>query len=425
MAIEMRLRTMDLVREDMVRRRIFADPAIFNAEMKRIFGRTWVCVGHESEIPEPGDFKTEDIDGRPIILTRHVDGKIYALLNSCRHRGATVCEIPYGKTNVFRCPYHGWTYLSNGELISVPYREEFGPDFDIASFGLGRLPRVATYGGFLFVSFGSDGPDLLEHLGHAAPWVDQFSGRAPERKVQATKPVKQRYVGNWKLQLDNFGDNYHPQFVHPAGFGPRRRRQEPNGAGAQSSGPASRPSDVGSRIQRSFARGHAMMTFSPPRSFGDPPKLAEYITALSERVGPDEARRLVATDLHVFIYPNLFIQTNMNHFRIVRPLAVDQSEVQTYACRLVGAPDEYNQANLELTAGWGSPAGFVQVDDLEALTRVQRGLRADVDQWVLFKMGRDERVNEDGDRESNSMTDLLSRGFYREWARLMSEPDRR
>lgn len=423
MTIGTRLGTTDLVREDMVRRRIFTDPAIFDAEMERIFGRTWVCVGHESEIPEPGDFKTEDIAGRPIILTRHGDGGVYALLNSCRHRGATVCEIPYGKTHALRCPYHGWTYWTNGDLVHVPYREEFGPDFDLADYGLGRMPRVSTYGGFVFVSFSSDGPDLVEHLGHAAPYIDLFSNRAPAGKVQATKPVKQRYFGNWKLQLDNFGDSYHPQFVHPAGFGPDQRRQQPNEAGAPSSGPGSPPSGVGTRSVRSFARGHGLMIFGFPRVFGQPPKVAEYLAALSERVGPDEARRLAAIDLHVFIYPNLFIQTNMNHFRIVRPLAVDHSEVQTYACRLVGAPDEYNQANMELTAGWGSPAGFVQVDDLEALNRVQRGVRADVDQWVLFKMGREEHINEDGDRESHALSDLLSRGFYREWARLMFEAD--
>lgn len=421
MAAGMRLGTADLVREDMVRRRIFADPAIFEAEMELIFGRTWVCVGHESEIPEPGDFKTEVIAGRPIILTRHVDGKIYGLLNSCRHRGTTVCEVPYGKANAFRCPYHGWTYLSNGDLVNVPFREEFGPEFDLADYGLGRLPRVATYSGFVFVSFNSDGPDLLEHLGRAAPWMDLFAERAPGKKVQATKPVSQRYLGNWKLQLDNFGDSYHPQFVHPAGFGPGQHGQWADGTAAPATGPGSPPAAVPSRVVRSFARGHGIMTFSPPRRFGQAAKTAEYVAALGERVGPDEARRLAATDLHVFVYPDLFIQTNMNHFRIVRPLAVDQSEVQTYPCRLVGAPDEYNQANLELTAGWGSPAGFVQVDDLEALTRIQRGLRADVDQWVLFKMGRDESVSEDGDRESGSLSDLLSRGFYREWARLMSE----
>lgn len=423
MAIAARLGTTDLVREDMVRRRIFTDPAIFDAEVERIFGRTWLCVGHETEIPNPGDFKTEAIAGRPIILTRHVDGEIYALFNSCRHRGATVCEVPYGKANAFRCPYHGWTYLSNGDLINVPFREEFGPSFNLSDYGLGRLPRVSTYGGFVFVSFSNVGPDLLEHLGRAAPWIDLFAERAPGKKVQATKPVSQRYFGNWKLQLDNFGDSYHPQFVHPAGFGPDQRGQWADGAGAQSSGPGSPPAAVASRVVRSFPRGHGIMTFSPPRRFGQAAGTAEYVSALSDRVGPDEARRLATTDLHVFIYPDLFIQTNMNHFRIVRPLAVDHSEVQTYACRLVGAPDAYNQANLELTAGWGSPAGFVQVDDLEALTRVQRGLKADVDQWVLFKMGPEEHVNEDGDGESSSLSDLLSRGFYREWARLMSEAD--
>lgn len=411
----------DLVKEDMVRRRIFTDPAIFDAEMERIFGRSWVCVGHETEIPQPGDFKTEEIAGRPIILTRHADGEIYALLNACRHRGATVCEIPYGKANAFRCPYHGWTYLSNGDLVNVPFREEFGPSFNLADYGLGRLPRLSTYRGFVFVSFSSSGPDLLEHLGRAAPWIDLFAERAPGMKVQATKPVSQRYLGNWKLQLDNFGDSYHPQFVHPAGFGPEQRGQWADGTAAQGSARGSPPATIPSRLVRSFLRGHGIMTFSPPRRFGQAAKTAEYVAALGERVGPEEAQRLAAIDLHVFVYPNLFVQTNMNHFRIVRPLAVDHSEVQTYACKLVGAPDEYNQANMELTAGWGSAAGFVQVDDLEALTRVQRGLKADVDEWVLFKMGSEDRINEDGDWESSSLSDLLSRGFYREWARLMSE----
>lgn len=378
--------------------------------MERIFGRTWVCVGHESEIAEPGDFKTEEVAGRPIILARHADGKIYALLNSCRHRGATVCEVPYGKANAFRCPYHGWTYLNNGDLAVVPSREAFGPSFDQADYGLGRLPRVSSYRGFLFVSFSADGPDLLDHLGHAAPYIDIFSDRAPSGKIQATKPVKQTYFGNWKLQLDNFGDNYHPQFVHQAVFGSgsnRPRQPRPNGAVTP--------------IERRFRGGHGITSYGGARSFEATPKSAEYLDALSDRLGSDEAQRLAAMDLHIFVYPNLFIQTKLTHFRIVRPLAVDHTEVQTYPCKLVGAPDEFNQANMETTAGWGSPAGYVQVDDLEALARVQRGMRADVDQWVLFKMGQDERLDEDGDLESSSLSDLLSRGFYREWARLMSE----
>ncbi|MEA2640754.1 MAG: hypothetical protein QOF51_2148 [Chloroflexota bacterium] len=421
MAVDVRLGTEDLVREDKVRRRIFTDPAIFEAELERIFYRSWICVGHESEIPAPGDFKTEDIGGRPLLLTRHANGQIYALLNACRHRGATVCELAYGKSNAFRCPYHGWTYLTNGDLANVPSKEEFGPYFEQSEYGLDRLPRLATYRGFVFVSFSSAGPDLLDHLGRAAQYLDLFVDRAPLREVRATKPVKQRYLGNWKLQLDNFGDNYHPQFVHQAGFSPGQRRPQGNSSTGQQAVPAARPAGAFTRVEKSFAYGHGVTSYGFPRSFGEPPGLAEYVSALSERDGAEAATKLAATDLHVFIYPNLFVQTNMNHFRIVKPLAVDHTEVQTYACWLGGASDEYNQANMQLTAGWGSPAGFVQVDDLEALTRIQRGLKADVNQWVLFKMGREEHINQDGDRESSSIGDLLSRGFYREWARLMSE----
>jgi phenylpropionate dioxygenase-like ring-hydroxylating dioxygenase large terminal subunit len=274
------------------------------------------------------------------------------------------------------------------------------------------------------MSFSSDGPDLMQHLGNTAQYIDVFADRAPLRSVRATKPVKQRYLGNWKLQLDNFGDNYHPQFVHAAGFVPGLRRPQANGATSQQGTPASAVPRALSRVEKSFAHGHGLTFYGTPRFFGEPPGMAEYVEMLTDRDGAEAAARLAATDLHVFVYPNLFIQTNMNHFRIIKPLAVDHTEVQTYACWLEGAPDEYNQANMRLTAGWGSPAGFVQVDDLEALTRIQRGLKADVNQWVIFKMGRDEIINEDGDRESTSIGDLLSRGFYREWARLMAEADR-
>ncbi len=83
-----------LVAPDAVHRRVYTDPAIFDEEMRRIFGRTWVFVGHESEVPNPGDYKTDRIARQPIIMTRHTDGQVYVLFNVCRHRGATVCQLP-------------------------------------------------------------------------------------------------------------------------------------------------------------------------------------------------------------------------------------------------------------------------------------------------------------------------------------------
>lgn len=190
MAIATRSPYETLVKEDMVHRRLYTDPTIFAEEMRRIYGRAWVFIGHESEIPNPGDFKTDEIAGQPVIMVRHTDGQIRVLFNRCLHRGAVVCELATGNTPQFRCPYHAWTYKTNGELALVPNRELFGPDFDLAQWGLIPVPRVDSYGGFVFVSLSPNGISLSEHLGRAMHYIDVFLARSPTGRIQSVKPLK-------------------------------------------------------------------------------------------------------------------------------------------------------------------------------------------------------------------------------------------
>ena len=127
----------DLVRDDRVNSRIYTDPEIFEAEMERIFHRGWVYVAHETEIPEPGDYKTTMVGRQPVIVNRSSDdAEVQVMFNRCRHRATTVCDQHAGNANYFRCPYHGWTYNSCGELVGVPYREGYGDDFDMEDLGL-------------------------------------------------------------------------------------------------------------------------------------------------------------------------------------------------------------------------------------------------------------------------------------------------
>src|SRR5262249_34332953 len=188
MAIVARSPLADLVRDDEVHRRVYTDPEVFAAEMRRVFGRTWVCVGHESEVPNPGDFKTDETPRQPIVRRRHVDGEVYVLFNACRHRGALVCLEPYGSTRQFRCLYHGWTYTNNGALISVPRLANFEGSVRPSDYGLLPVPRVAKYRGFVFASLSPDGMSLDEHLGRAKVYLDLMVDRAPEGVIQAAKP---------------------------------------------------------------------------------------------------------------------------------------------------------------------------------------------------------------------------------------------
>ena len=137
---------------------LYTDPEVFASEMERIFERTWVYVGHESELPAAGDYKTVLAGTQPLIITRHEDGQLYALYNRCRHRGAVVCRQERGHSNFFRCRYHNWVYANNGTLIGMSQDTGYPKDFDKNQYGLVRVPRMTNYRGLLFVSLAEDGP---------------------------------------------------------------------------------------------------------------------------------------------------------------------------------------------------------------------------------------------------------------------------
>jgi len=109
--------------------KVFSDPELFECEQRRIFDQSWLYAGHESEVPQAGDFLTRRVGGRPLIIVRGDDGRIRIFHNSCRHRGATVCRHPRGNAKTFACFYHNWTYDNQGRLDGVPLKDAYGPGF--------------------------------------------------------------------------------------------------------------------------------------------------------------------------------------------------------------------------------------------------------------------------------------------------------
>src|SRR5579885_2891164 len=106
----------DFAESDRVAARLYTDPEIFEREMTQIFERSWVWVAHESELAQPGNFKSTSVGRQPVIVTRDRKGTLHTMLNRCRHRGASLCEKPSGKANGFTCPYHAWSYGLDGKL---------------------------------------------------------------------------------------------------------------------------------------------------------------------------------------------------------------------------------------------------------------------------------------------------------------------
>src|SRR3954454_20826496 len=156
------------IREGMVPAQIYGDQEVFELERERVFGRSWLFLAHESEIPEPGDYVVRRIVDDSFIVVRDEDGVVRVLFNMCLHRGMQVCRTELGNASHFRCPYHAWTYKNTGELIGVPFhRDAYGGDDGLRRDGTALLaaPRVDTCAGLIFASLDADAPDLDNYLG--------------------------------------------------------------------------------------------------------------------------------------------------------------------------------------------------------------------------------------------------------------------
>jgi nitrite reductase/ring-hydroxylating ferredoxin subunit len=202
--------------DDLVPVGIFNDETVFRAEMERIFTRSWVFVAHESEIPNKLDFVMRKIGLESVIVNRDADGKINVMSNHCRHRGTAVCQVDRGHTAHFKCPYHGWTYKSNGQWAGAPHlKEAYGKELDRKKWGLLHAPHVGVHQGFIFASLDENAPPLKEFLGGAAWMLDALVGLHPDGMRVVGAPERYKIRGDWKTAAENFsGDVYHVDFLH-------------------------------------------------------------------------------------------------------------------------------------------------------------------------------------------------------------------
>src|SRR5438876_9455609 len=156
-----------------ISREIFVNEEIYAEEQERIFTRAWLFVGHESQIPNPGDFASSRMGEEAVILCRDRAGAVHVFLNSCRHRGMKVCRYDEGNTPVFTCPYHGWSYATDGKLVGVPYfREAYHSKLDRSQFGLVEVAQLEIYKGTVWATWDPSAPSFLEYLGEFRRYLD-------------------------------------------------------------------------------------------------------------------------------------------------------------------------------------------------------------------------------------------------------------
>ncbi|MHA6622189.1 Rieske 2Fe-2S domain-containing protein [Pseudonocardia sp. DLS-67] len=205
------------VRRGMIPAHIYNDEEVFRLEREHLFGRTWVFVGHTSEIPQPGDYVVRRVLEDSFIVARGEDGVVRALFNMCLHRGMQVCRAELGNASHFRCPYHGWSYRNDGRLVGLPFhREAYGGEEGFRRKGQALLPapRLDTYRGLIFVSLDPDAPPLREHLGDFAFYLDYYTNQSGSG-IELRGPQRWRIKANWKIGAENFGgDMYHTPHTH-------------------------------------------------------------------------------------------------------------------------------------------------------------------------------------------------------------------
>jgi len=400
-----------------VNSRLYYDSGIFQEELEKIWYRTWVYVGHVSEIPNQNDFVTKSIGPTPVLMLRDKEGEIRLLLNKCTHRGNMVCVTRKGNRASFTCPYHAWTFSNTGELLARALPDGY-EGADKTGLGLAQVARVAVYRGFIFGSFAAEGVSLEQHLGGAKASLDQLLDNSPLGELDLTAGFLQhRTKANWKFMIENETDGYHPGFVHGSIFQVTK----------SGIGDLYRPESTA--LTRDYGNGHTEFDLRPEWRRIDQPlqwfgttaeRLPEYVTAMNAAYGDRRAREIMIDGSpHIMIFPNLFI-AEIQIF-VLQPLSVDETIQHVTAIQFKGAPD-INRRLRQQTMGSVGPAGFLLADDTEMYERNHRGAQIRDPEWLNLTRGlHRERLDENGFTVAHATDETPQRGIWRHYMNLMAE----
>ena len=422
-----------LVEPDRVHRSVYTDQEVFDREIENIFETVWVYCGHESQIPNVGDYYSVQIGRQPMIMVRGREGAIHVLYNRCPHRGVQVCGALKGNAGTsLACSYHGWTFHLDGKLKAIPLQSAYdgtrmGPENPDCH--MRPAARVEAYRGFVFASLAGSGPSLLDFLGEAKIAFDDMCDRSPEGEVEVV-PVCHRVVqhSNWKFFMENQLDALHPSVTHQStGIAATRVEKEL----AEATGNAPLYYHYLSAFASSFDLWDSVQTVNLPRGHGllqaymglrptDPDTL-EYEALMKEAYGEAQAEEYLSRSIHhVLVYPYLSVQSPLQQLRCMRPLSPDKTLSEIWHFRLKGVPDAIYQRSLWYFNLVNSPATMVNADDLENWTRAQRGLESQGGDWVSFHRHFGADTERDGVVYSNKGTsEAVMRSQFKAWSEYL------
>lgn len=424
----------ELVQSDKVHRDVYTDPDIFALEMERIWGRAWVYVGHESQVKNPGDYFATSIGLQPVLMTRHSDNSVQVIFNRCSHKGAQLIGDTCGHAKQLRCPYHGYVFDTDGSLMHIPREEGYaGTAFQKQSeqTNVRKVPRVESYRGLVFGSLSDEGPDLKSWLGGAALSIDNLADRSPQGELEIAGGCF-RYVhdSNWKMFVENLNDAMHPMVVHQSSSGTAKRVFDDLELA---------PEDVPFELEMlapftndyeffekmgltAWNYGHSVTGGKVSIHSAYSP-IPGYSEALIEAYGEEKTKEILSVNRHnTVVYPSFTVKGVITSVRVVKPVAVNKTVIESWVFKQVGAPEELFQRSITYCNLINSHANLVGPDDQEAYHRMQYGLEVkDDNEWVSQHRYIDkEDVAEDGTKNANGTSDMVFRHQFQTWKSYMT-----
>jgi benzoate/toluate 1,2-dioxygenase alpha subunit len=426
-----------LIEDDRVHRDVYTDPEIFQLEMERLWSRTWIYVGHASQVANPGDYITVDVAAKPVIMVRHTDRTIRVLMNRCAHKGTKVVYDLAGNTGkTFRCPYHAWTYRTNGSLLNIPLKEGYERTQlaqSEAARGLAQVKNVEIYRGFVFARLAEHGIGFKDYFGDSLSSIDNLADRSPEGELEITGGCL-RYLHNcnWKMFVENLNDTMHPMIAHASSAGTARKLWEGKPADApkpmviEQIAPFASDykffDDMGVRV---YPHGHSFsgVHFSIHSSYS---ALGDYEALMKRAYGDERAQQILGTVRHNTVYyPSLTIKGAIQSIRVARPLAAGKTLLESYTFRLKGAPDILLERTVMYNRLINSPLSVVGHDDLHCYRSIQEGLAAEGNDWVSlhrdFAASEVRALQEKAELTCNGTSEISMRNQFRAWAEFMVE----
>jgi phenylpropionate dioxygenase-like ring-hydroxylating dioxygenase large terminal subunit len=416
-----------LVEDDRVHRDVYTDPEVFQLEMERLWSRTWIYLGHASQVPVAGDYLAADIAAKPVIMVRQADGGIRVLMNRCAHKGTKVLGGTSGNAGkVIRCPYHAWTYRLDGSLAMIPLKEGYAGT-RMEEKGLFQINNLENYRGFIFVRLSEKGIGFKEFFGDSLSSIDFLADRSPDGELEiAGGCLRYLHNCNWKMFVENLNDTMHPMIAHASSAGTAKRLWEGRPAGEPKPMAVEQfvPfvngyqffDEMGVRVYP-HGHGYSGVHFSIHSAYSSIP---EYEQAMVRAYGEERAKQILGTVRHNTVYyPSLTIKGAIQSIRVARPLAADRTLIESWTFRLKGAPDSLLQRTVMYNRLINSPMSVVGHDDLHCYRSIQEGLAAPGNEWVNLQRNFDPVELSAAEMTANGTSDISMRNQFRAWAEFM------